>query len=153
MTYLPSGLPSVLASPDGLDGPYWEATRRHELAVQRCSSCGRHQWGPEWTCYRCLSFDLGWATVAAEGVIYSWERVWHPVHPALQEACPYVVVLVELPHADGVRTIGNLLGDPEQDIVIGSPVEAVFEDRDDGPKPYTLVQWRVSEARGHDVRQ
>jgi len=33
------------------------------------------------------------------------------VHPALKEAGPYVVVLVELPHAGGIRMRGNLVGD------------------------------------------
>lgn len=142
MTYLPAGIPAPAPSPDGLDTEYWTAAARHELVVQRCGICTRYQWGPEWICHRCRSFDLGWAVVEPRGRIYSWERVWHPVHPALAEACPYVVVLVELPHADGVRMVGNLLGDPHAPVVIGAEVEAVFEDHD-GDRPYTLVQWRT----------
>lgn len=139
-TYLPAGLPVPAAAGDGLDTEYWEATKRHELVVQRCNACQGFQWGPEWICYQCHSFDLGWHRVSGRGVIYSWERIWHPVHPALREACPYMVVLVELPDAGNVRMVGNLLGDPMDDVVIGSPVEAVFEDQpDDG---VTLVQWR-----------
>jgi len=41
-----------------------------------------------------------------------------------------------------VRMIGNLLGDPAQDVPIGAPVEAVFEAHDDATPPFTLVQWR-----------
>lgn len=140
-TYLPAGLPAPVPSPDGLDAPYWEATREHRLVVQRCRSCRLHLWGPEWICNHCRSFDLEWVDVAPNGVIYSWERVWHPVHPALAPACPYVVVLVELPHADGVRMVGNLLGDPADEVVIDMAVEAVFEDHP-GENPYTLVQWQ-----------
>ncbi|MFP5576815.1 MAG: Zn-ribbon domain-containing OB-fold protein [Acidimicrobiia bacterium] len=142
MTYLPPGLPAPAPSTDGLDTEYWEAAARHELVVQRCRACDRHQWGPEWICHRCRSFDLGWAAVAPRGVVYSWERVWHPVHPALAEACPYVVVLVELAHADGVRMVGNLLGEPTEPVVIGAEVEAVFEDHPDADASYTLVQWQ-----------
>lgn len=142
--YLPAGLPAPGPAPDGLDAPYWSATAEHRLMVQRCSSCGRHQWGPEWVCHRCRSFDLDWVEVEARGTIYSWERVWHPVHPALAEACPYVVVLVELPHADGVRMVGNLLGDPHDAVAIGAEVEAVFEDHPDAEHAFTLVQWRRS---------
>ncbi len=145
-SYLSPGLPAPVPSPDGLDAPYWEGTRAHELRIQRCDECGAFQWGPEWICHRCLSFQVGWATVSGRGRIYSWERVWHPVHPALAEQGPYLVGLVELPDADGVRVIGNLLGDPEQPVEIGAWVEAVFEDRDDGPEPYTLVQWRRLES-------
>ena len=138
--YLPAGLPKPVPQADGLDAPYWEGTRRGELRVQRCRACRGWQWGPEWICHHCLSFDLGWEAVEGRGTIYSWERVWHPVHPALKDACPYVVVLVELPHAGNIRMIGNLLGDPRQPVTIGAPVEAVFEPH--GDADYTLVQWR-----------
>lgn len=144
--YLAPGLPAAMAARDGLDAPYWEGTRAHELRVQRCQACGAFQWGPEWICHRCLSFDIGWATITGSGRIYSWERVWHPVHPALKEQGPYLVVLVELDDADGVRMIGNLLGDPAAPVEIGAAVEAVFEDHDGDRQPYTLVQWQRVES-------
>ena len=141
--YLPTGLPAPVAEPDGLDRPYWEGTRRAELWVQRCTRCHTWQWGPEWICYACLATDVGWTRVDARGVIYSWERAWHPVHPALKGHGPYIVVLVELPHAGGIRMLGNLLGDPQQVVTIGAPVEAVFEAHDDAKVPFTLVQWKA----------
>lgn len=141
MAYLPDGLPAPMASPDGLDTAYYEAVARHELVVQKCNNCGTFQWGPEWVCHKCRSFDLGWEKVEPKGKIYSWERVWYPVHPAVAESLPYMVVLVELPHAGNVRMIGNLLGDATEPVVIGSDVEAVFEDHP-GEFPYTLVQWQ-----------
>jgi uncharacterized OB-fold protein len=139
--YLPTGLPQPMAAVDGLDKEYWEATGRGELKVQRCNACKGFQWGPEWLCYQCHSFDLGWHQVSGKGRVYSWERIWHPVHPALRERCPYLVVLVELPDAGNVRMVGNLLGDPMQEVPIGAEVEAVFEKHEaDG---FTLVQWRL----------
>jgi uncharacterized OB-fold protein len=53
-------------------------------------------------------------------------------------------VLVELPDAGNVRMLGNLLGDPGQDVPIGAEVEAVFEPHDDAKSPFTLVQWRLT---------
>ena len=141
--YLPEGLPQPAPYPEGLAVEYWEATRRHELLVQRCNACKTWQWGPEFLCYNCHSYDMGYEQVSGRGRIYSWERPWYPVHPALQKGVPYIVVLVELPEAGDFRMVGNLLGDPTQEIVIGSEVEAVFEDHDDVETPYTLVQWRV----------
>jgi uncharacterized OB-fold protein len=135
-------MPRPVPEPDGLDAPYWDGTRLGELRVQRCRGCQGWQWGPEWICHRCLSFDLDWTTVAPYGRIYSWERAWHPVHPALRGQRPYVIVLVELPHAGGIRMIGNLLEPPEGDIPIGAPVAAVFEPHDDATPPFTLVHWR-----------
>ena len=140
--YLPEGLPAPAGHPDGLGDEFWEATKRHELLVQQCNACKNYQWGPEFCCHACLSFDMGWARVEPKGKIFSWERSWYPVHPALKTGVPYIAVLVELPQAGNVRMVGNLLGDREQPVVIDSEVEAVFEDHD-GPEPYTLVQWRV----------
>ncbi|MPY96200.1 MAG: DNA-binding protein [Acidimicrobiia bacterium] len=144
-TVLPPGLPAPRPMRDALDAPYWEGTRDHVLRVQRCQACQGWQWGPEWICHRCHSFDVGWEEVAPEGVVYSWERPWHPVHRALVEACPYTILLVELPHAGGIRMIGNLVGDPLQPFAIGDRVTAVFEDHDEADTPFTLVQW-VREA-------
>lgn len=142
-SYLPEGLPQPASYPDGLAAEYWEAARRHELLVQRCNACKTWQWGPELICYQCHSFDLGYERVSGRGLVYSWERAWYPVHPALKEAVPYIVVLVELPDAGNVRMVGNLLGEGQQEVVIGTPVEAVFEDHEEAEQPYTLVQWRV----------
>jgi uncharacterized protein len=140
---LPPGMPH----PDPARSPayhhgFWEAARRHELAIQRCRSCKTFQFGPEEICHRCHGFDLGWERVEPTAAIFSWERIWHPAHPALKEACPYIVLLVELPQAGGVRMLGNLLGDPTRDPPIGSKVEAVFEDHEEG---FTLVQWRLAQ--------
>ncbi len=144
-TYLPSGLPVPAAAADGLDAPFWEAARRHELVVQRCGRCGTFQFPPEWLCHACRSFEVGWQAVDGRGRIFSWERVWHPVHPALEGTGPYLVVLVALSEAGGVRMLGNLLGNPMQDVAIGAEVEAVFEDHPGDT--VTLVQWRTVPAQ------
>ncbi|MCY3920718.1 MAG: OB-fold domain-containing protein [Chloroflexi bacterium] len=140
--YLPPGLPAPTPAGDALDAPYWEAAQEERLLVQRCDACGLHRWGPEWICHACLGFETRWVEVEPRGRIYSWERVWHPVHPALTTGCPYVVVLVELPQADNVRMVGNLLGPATDPVEIGAAVEAVFEHHRDADPPFTLVQWR-----------
>lgn len=142
--YLPEGMPAPMPSRDGLDKRYWRGLLNEKLTVQRCSKCQGWQWGPEWLCHSCHSFDLDWCEVKGEGLIYSWERSWHPVHPALQDHGPYIVVLVELPAIDNIRMVGNLLGDPEQDIVIGSPVNIVYEHHPNAKEPFTLAQWQLT---------
>jgi len=138
--YLPEGLPSPRAGRTGVDKEFFEAAKRHELVVQRCNACQTFQWGPELICHQCYSADMGWQKVSGRGRLYSWVRTWNPVHPALKTACPYIVAVVELPDADNVRMVGNLLGDPDQNPPFDSPVEAVFEDHPDA----TLIQWKVS---------
>ena len=139
--YLQPGLPIPVASADGLDASYWTGLRDGVLRLQRCRACERFQWGPEWCCNRCHSFDMGFDTVLAEGILYSHQRVWHPVHPALANQGAYVIALVELPHADNVRLVGNLLGDPMQELTIGSPVRGVYEHHEDSTPGFTLLHW------------
>ena len=143
MSYLNPGLPSPVPAPDGLDAPYWEGASQNRLMIQRCASCGAYQWGPEWICHACNSEDLEFVEIPPHGRIYSYERVWHPVHPALNDQGPYIIVLVELPGCDGARMVGNLLGDPQQNVTIGSEVDAVFEHHDNAEPSFTLVHWRV----------
>ena len=146
MTYLAEGLPVPVAEDDGLDAPYWDGARQRRLMIQRCTKCGTFQWGPEWLCHSCLSFEIGWVETEPTGRIYSWERVWHPTHPALKDQGPYLVTLIELPHAGNIRMIGNLLGGPMQAVEFGSVVTAEFEDCMRGDHAYTLVQWRLAKT-------
>jgi len=141
--YPPHGLPVPVSEPDGLSRPYWEGLCENRLRVQRCSRCKTWQFGPEWICHKCQSFELEWTDVEPVGRIFSWERVWYPSHAALKQHCPYLAVLVELPHAGDVRMIGNLLGDPMQNVDVGAEVKGVFEHHSDADSPYSLLQWRT----------
>ena len=140
--YLPLGLPTPASESDGLSEPYWAGLREGRLYVQRCTHCATWQFGPEWICHHCHAFDPAWQEVAPQGTIYSWERIWHPAHAALKEHGAYLAVLVELPHAGMVRMVGNLLGDPLQEVRIGAEVKGVFEHHTDQQPPFSLLQWR-----------
>lgn len=142
-SYLPPGLPIPVAEPDGLSAPYWTGLCHNQLLIQRCGHCQTWQFGPEWLCHRCHAFDPEWTEVEPRGRIFSWERVWHPSHASLRNHGPYIAVLVELPRADGARMVGNLLGDPMQEVVIGTYVEGVFEHHPNSDPPYSLLHWRV----------
>lgn len=139
--YLADGLPIPLATE--LDRPFWDGLRQERLLLQRCRACHRFQWGPEWICHRCQNFDLAYIEVPPEGRVYSYQRVWHPVHPALRTQGPYLIALIEIPHADNVRMVGNLLGDPRQPVAIGAEVEGVFEQHAEAEPPFALLQWRL----------
>jgi hypothetical protein len=39
--------------------------------------------------------------------------------------------------------IGNLLGEPMQNVDIDADVEGVFEHHSDAEPPYSLLQWRT----------
>jgi uncharacterized OB-fold protein len=142
VSVLPAGLPVPIAEPDGLSEPYWSGLQQNVLRIQRCNACGKFQWGPEWICHHCHSFALGWVEIPPRGRIHSWERAWHAVHPALRTAVPYVVVLVD--HELGIRLLGNLIGPPERDVVIGDSVDGVFEHHAGNPRPFSLLHWQRS---------
>jgi uncharacterized OB-fold protein len=63
------------------------------------------------------------------------------VHACLNGHGPYLVVVVELRDAPGVRMLGNLLGDPMTEVVIGAEIEGVFEHHPQASPPFTLLQW------------
>jgi uncharacterized OB-fold protein len=141
-TYALPEIVTPVPDPDGLDAEHWKALRDERLVVQRCKECGSWQWGPEWVCCRCQSFELAWQEIPQEdgayrGLVYSWSRVRHATHERLRDATPYIVVLVSLPAAGGLRMAGNLMEDPNREVVIGTPVRAVFEHHEN----FTLVQW------------
>jgi len=142
--YLPEGLPIPAPARTDLSTPYWDGLREEVLRVQRNPRTGRYQWPAQWICHDDQGFDIGWVEVAPRGVIYSWTRVWHPTHPALREHGPYIAVIVELAHANNIRMLGNLLGDPMQPVLIGAAVEGVFEHHERADPSYTLLQWRVA---------
>ena len=142
--YLPQGLPIPVAERNGLSAPFWEGLREDKIMVQRNPRTGVYQFPPQWIAHDDQGFELDWVAVEPKGTIYSWTRVWHPVHPALKDTGPYIVVVVELPQAGKVRMLGNLLGDPRQEVEIGAPVEGVFEHHPDAQPPYSLLQWRYA---------
>lgn len=143
--YLPEGLPIPVPEADGLSAPHWAGLRQNTLRIQCCRKCSTWQWGPEWICHACHSFEIDWKSVEPKGTIYSWTRVWHPTHAVLNDRGPYIVVVVELPHANNVRVIGNLLGDAQQPVRIGAKVVGVFEQHDNAEPAHALLHWKVAD--------
>ena len=142
--YLPEGLPIPVPEPNGLSKPFWDGLREEKIMVQRNPKTGVYQFPPQWINHDDQSFDVEWVEAPTRGLIYSFTRPWHPVHPALKEATPYIVVIVELEGCGGIRMLGNLLGHREQEVTIGTPVGAVFEHHNDAQPAFTLLQWHVT---------
>jgi uncharacterized OB-fold protein len=139
--YFPHALSVPEPLPDGLDAPYHAALAEGRLVLPRCASCGQWQWPPDVVCFACHTFGLEWVEVPPRGTIYSWTRTWHAARPQLKESVPYLIVLVEVEGAGGIRLIGNLLGGGDQDVACGRAVDGVFEPSSDGA--FTLLQWRA----------
>lgn len=123
---------------------YWEGTRAGELRATQCVECGRHCWPPRAGCRHCGGLDFQWVAVPARATVFTWTVVHHKTVPWLEP--PYVVGLVELEPAIGVRYLGHLVGvDPER-LEIGMPVHAVFRPASSDPADHlVLVDWELDQ--------
>lgn len=109
--------------------PFWEASRKHELHLQRCKSCHKF-WAPNGpVCPHCFSEDYTWEKLSGRGKINSWVVFHKLYHPGFAKDIPYSVAFVEL--AEGPRIIANVVGVKNEDLKIGMPLEVVFEDVND----------------------
>jgi uncharacterized OB-fold protein len=121
--------------------PFFEAARRHELALQCCRQCQTFRFPARSNCSHCLSADADWVPVSGKGEIFSFNIMHQVYHPAFAERVPYAVVLVKL--AEGPKMTSNLVGIEPHQIEIGMPVEVVFEKLSD---EVTLPKFTVSKA-------
>lgn len=118
-----------LPEPDELTRPYWEAARRGELRVQRCTDCGEHRHPPSESCGTCDSSASDWDLLPGTGRVFSFVVDHRLMVPGFDE--PYVVAQVRPDGAssDLVRLVTNLRGCAIEDVEVGMPVRIVFEDR------------------------
>jgi len=61
--------------------------------------------------------------------VYSYTVARRPTHPAFADRVPYVIAIVEL--EEGPRMTTNVVGCEPDDVHIGMPVRATFEDVDE----------------------
>ena len=118
--------PPVPGFGDAITRPYWEAAQSRRLLIQRCDSCGQHQFYPRRFCRRCHAENVSWVEASGCGRIYTLTRIWHSEDPAV--AAPYFNALVELD--EGPRLFTTLVGG---DFAIGQRVRVAWRDRSGGP--------------------
>ena len=120
--FVTRGLP--LPAPDVDTAPFYEAARRGELRLQRCTDCERFRHYPRPTCPHCLSRRFEWVRASGRGSVYTWTIVRGPTLPAFEEKLPYNVVDVLMDV--GVHFVSEVLDCPPEEIHAGMAVEAVF---------------------------
>ena len=108
----------------GADAPFWQALRRREVRVQRCTNCGAHRFPAARYCPHCRSDRSDWAAVAPTGVVETW-CVFHRAYFA-DLPVPYTVIQVRL--GCGVRLFSNPVEVEPAALRIGMTVEAAFDD-------------------------
>jgi uncharacterized OB-fold protein len=108
--------------------------------LQVCTSCGQSRNPATEVCPNCQSTDSAWEPLPTEGTVYTWSRVWHAANDTVRGRTPYLLVWVEADHPDQPRFLGNLLGDPMQEVAIGQRVVGVFQDGPGG----TVLNWQAT---------
>ena len=81
-----------------LTKPFWEATAKHKLVLQKCTKCNAYQWYPKPWCVECGSRDLTWTPVSGLGKVYSFTIIREVVQnsPAFEEDIPYALAEIDL---------------------------------------------------------
>ena len=116
--FFPDSMPMPMA--DKIALPWWEAAAQHRLVVQRCASCGHMRLPPAPVCPECRSMESDWHEVSGRGEVYTYTIVHRPI--AANQELPYVIAVIALEDAGGVRIISNVVGAKPDDVEIGLPV-------------------------------
>jgi uncharacterized OB-fold protein len=81
---------------------------------------------PAPVCPECRSADTDWKEVSGRGEVYTYTLVHRPI--AAGQQLPFVIAVIALEGAGGVRIISNLVDVDPGELEIGLPVELVWED-------------------------
>lgn len=122
--WFPDSMPQPMANNEAV--PWWEAAAEHKLLVQSCSKCSHMQLPPAPICQSCRTRETDWHQVSGRGEVYTFTTV-HRAISAGQEL-PFVIAVISLEGANGVRMISNIVDMPPEEIEIGMAVEVVWED-------------------------
>ena len=120
-----------------LTKPFWDAAKRHELAMPRCQKCDKFFFYPREECPRCASQDLGWATVSGKGRLHAYTIVHQVANAAFRDDAPQVYAVIQLD--EGPRMISNMVDCPHEDLQVDMPVVALY---DDVTPEWTLVKFK-----------
>ena len=125
--WFPDGMPQPLADAEAI--AWWEAAAEHRLVVQRCTDCAHTRLPPAPICPECRSDGSEWQEVSGRGEIYSYTVVHRPI--ALDQQVPFVIAVVALEGAGGVRMISNIVDADPDELSIGLALEVAWEDMSD----------------------
>lgn len=108
--------------PTELTRPFWEAARRGELVVPRCSGCGLRFFVPEPVCPGCMSADWRYEPSSGRGTVYSVTVVHRAPGPGFD--VPFALAVIDLD--DGATMLSHVLGPEPDDVRVGARVRVDF---------------------------
>jgi uncharacterized OB-fold protein len=108
---------------------FWTGGAESELRLSRCQTCRYWIHPPVGVCPNCLSREIAPDVTSGRGIVATFTINHQPWYPGLDP--PYVIAMVELDDQPSVRLTTNIVGCDVNDVRIGMPVRAVFEQYDD----------------------
>lgn len=126
-----------LPEPTPISQPFWDAAKDHKLMLQRSKKTGRYIYYPRAVSPYGPHDELTWEVLSGRGTVYSYTIARRPTAPQWADEPPYVIAIVAL--AEGPHLTANILGCAPEDVRIGMPVRASFEDV---TPDVTLIQFR-----------
>lgn len=117
-----------LPLPDEETRFFWEAARQHRLEMLWCADCTRFIHYPQPVCPSCLTSDLTPRQLSGRGTLYTYTVAEQAFHPYWADRLPYVLAVVDLEEQPGLRFLSELVDCPEDEVVVGMPVEVLWED-------------------------
>lgn len=106
-------------------------TWAHAIPGGMCKVCGSRHYPLRAICPYCASDAVEPTTLSPRGRIYSFSAVHRGVQENFRRRLPFIVALIELD--DGPRVLSNVLDCTEDEIDIGTRVQAVYEELPEGP--------------------
>ncbi len=104
--------------------PYWQATTRGELLIQRCRDCKEYQFYPRGICSNCFNGKIDWVRSSGKGTVWTYTITRQNRTPGFDDG-PYVLALIEL--EEGVKMFSNVVGCDPFEVQIGMEVEVTFQ--------------------------
>lgn len=120
----PPPKPRPAPIPDVEWQPYWQATLKGTLVIQRCDDCGHAQLYGRAHCLACRG-PVSWTEASGRGRIYSWTVIRQNPSRSFRHLLPFVVALVDLD--EGPRLMTNIVGCDPDEVRIGAAVKVRFE--------------------------
>jgi len=122
--WFPDAMPQPMADNDTI--AWWEAAAQHRLVAQRCEACARLRIPPAPLCPECRSDAFDWKELPGRAELYTYTVAHRPM--AAGQELPFIIGVVELEGADGLRLVSNLVEIEPEALEIGMPLEVAWED-------------------------
>lgn len=121
--------------------PFWKACKQEELKFPFCTNCKSWQWYPLYSCPTCGG-NYNWEKVSEEATLFSWTVIRRSPFPELAQKVPFIVGVLEIDDAPGVRFVANIEGCEQEELQIGMKLSLFFEHIND---EVTIPKYRIRE--------